>query len=548
MTAVGETAGPDTAPTPAAPQPRSRLPFAGRRWEAADFVVGLTAALVFIILAIFVLLCIQGYQQTLNSARNRAQTTADVVASQADWLLGGGFAALRLIESKLAFEPAILDPAEKADLDAAVAELPGGAAFAIYDPNGAVLENGGSPSLPASIAQQPYFTEVTATEKAETVAPQQADAATGEPRIVLARRLGTTVISGVAVLSMPVTALQNLWTALKMPEGSTVSLIRDDGWIIGRYPLLPESMNMADTSPFWAQVQAQEAGTYDSGRSPADDIARLVGFTHLPQYGVVAFGSVATETALAGLWTSILIVTALLLPVAVALLGGSLWTAHLLRRSAQTQRTLQAAVAHNEVLFREIHHRVKNNLQSVASLLQMQPIPREIKANMGQRIAAMSAVHEHIYRSGNFETVHVKDYLSTLIASIRAGHDPNVRVIEELEDLSVDREAATPLGLILNEVVSNAFKHAFGDGREGVLSVRLARLPDGRGQLTVEDNGLGFDPQTPTKGIGRRLIGALTQQVGGESRFETAVGGGSLFTLIFPLASQETRPSATPLP
>ena len=178
----------------------------------------------------------------------------------------------------------------------------------------------------------------------------------------------------------------------------------------------------------------------------------------------------------------------------------------------------------------------------------MQPIPREIKANMGQRIAAMSAVHEHIYRSGNFETVHVKDYLSTLIASIRAGHDPNVRVIEELEDLSVDREAATPLGLILNEVVSNAFKHAFGDGREGVLSVRLARLPDGRGQLTVEDNGLGFDPQTPTKGIGRRLIGALTQQVGGESRFETAVGGGSLFTLIFPLASQETRPSATPLP
>ena len=104
MTAVGETAGrPDTAPTPAAPQPRSRLPFAGRRWEAADFVVGLTAALVFIILAIFVLLCIQGYQQTLNSARNRAQTTADVVASPADWLLGGGFAALRLIESKLAF-------------------------------------------------------------------------------------------------------------------------------------------------------------------------------------------------------------------------------------------------------------------------------------------------------------------------------------------------------------------------------------------------------------------------------------------------------------
>jgi two-component sensor histidine kinase len=184
----------------------------------------------------------------------------------------------------------------------------------------------------------------------------------------------------------------------------------------------------------------------------------------------------------------------------------------------------------------------------VASLLQMQPIPREIKTNMGQRIAAMSAVHEHIYRSSSFEIVHVKDYLQTLVASIGAGHDPNVRVSEDIADLAVDREAATPLGLILNEVVSNAFKHAFADGREGVLTVKLVRTPDDRGQLTVEDNGMGFDPQTPTKGIGRRLISALTQQLGGESRFETAVNGGSLFTLTFPLASQETRPSASPLP
>jgi two-component sensor histidine kinase len=185
---------------------------------------------------------------------------------------------------------------------------------------------------------------------------------------------------------------------------------------------------------------------------------------------------------------------------------------------------------------------VKNNLQSVASLLQMQPIPREIKVNMGQRIAAMSAVHEHIYRSGNFETVRVKDYLQTLIASIRAGHDPQVKVVEVLEDLSVGRETATPLGLILNEVVSNAFKHAFPDGHEGMLTVRLTRLEDGRGQLTIEDNGVGFDPQTPTKGIGRRLIAALTQQINGESRFETALGGGSLFTLSFPLSSPETAP------
>jgi two-component sensor histidine kinase len=231
----------------------------------------------------------------------------------------------------------------------------------------------------------------------------------------------------------------------------------------------------------------------------------------------------------------------LLVPISLALLGGSFLTARLLRQTRRNEQRLAAAVAHNEVLFREIHHRVKNNLQSVASLLQMQPIPREIKANMGQRIAAMSAVHEHIYRSNNFSTVDVKGYLQTLIESIRAGHDPKVRVVEQLDDIAVDKDAATPLGLILNEVVSNAFKHAFPDGREGVVTVQMISA-DGHGQLTVEDNGIGFDPAQPAKGIGRRLIAALTQQMGGESRFETAPGGGSLFTLTFPLAAPGTAP------
>ena len=78
--------------------------------------------------------------------------------------------------------------------------------------------------------------------------------------------------------------------------------------------------------------------------------------------------------------------------------------------------------------------------------------------------------------------MRVKDYLQTLIENIRAGADPTVQVVEQLEDLSVDKDAATPLGLILNEVVANAFKHAFTDGREGVVTVQLdASTSDGAG-------------------------------------------------------------------
>ena len=538
-------AAPEITAPPAARQPRW-WPFAKRRWEAADTVIAVVGVFIVVIFAVFLFLCWQGFGTTLESARKRAQTSADIVATQASWLLGSGLTALRLIDSKLAFEPAILDAGEKAELDSTLKALPSGGTFAIYDPTGAALPNGDSPSLPASIAGEPYFAALQNGAAEEIIGRQGLDSATGVPIIVMARRIGGDVDAGYVVLALPVQALEAFSNAQALTEGSVVSIAREDGTIVARFPLATTPIDLT-ASESWAQISSTSSGSYEA-TSALDGVTRLIGYRHVPSLGIIAFGSVPKDAAFAGLWSAIVVILWLLVPVALALFGGSLWTAYLLRRSAQQRRRLTAAVAHNEVLFREIHHRVKNNLQSVASLLQMQPIPREIKANMGQRIAAMSAVHEHIYRSGDFETVQVKSYLQTLVANIRAGHDPNVQVIEQFDDLPVDREAATPLGLILNEVVSNAFKHAFADGREGAVAVRLVRTPDGRGQLTVEDNGLGFDPQTPTKGIGRRLIAALTQQLNGESRFEAAGDGGSLFTLIFSLASPETRPSATPLP
>jgi two-component sensor histidine kinase len=516
-----------------------------RRWEAADTVIAVVSALIIVIFAIFFFLCVQGFGTTLEGAKKRAQISADIVASQSAWLIGSGLTTLRLLDSKLAFEPAILDAGEKAELDGALRALPSGGSFAIYDPAGAVLPNGGSVSLPMSIADKPYFAELQGSAP-EVIARQDLDVASGSPIIVLARRLGGDVIAGYVVLSIPAESLAAFFNAQALTEGSVISIAREDGVMVARYPLAVDAID-ANQSASWDQVASTASGSYEA-KSPLDGVTRLIGYRRVPELGIITYGSVSKDAAFAGLWSAIVIILWLLVPIALTLFAGSLWTAHLLRRSAQTQRTLAAAVEHNQVLFREIHHRVKNNLQSVASLLQMQPIPREIKVNMGQRIAAMSAVHEHIYRSSSFEIVHVKDYLQTLIGSIGAGHDPSVRVLEDIEDLPVDREAATPLGLILNEVVSNAFKHAFADGREGMLTVRLVRTSDGRGQLTVEDNGAGFDPQAPTKGIGRRLIAALTQQLGGESRFETALNGGSFFTLTFPLASQETHPSASPSP
>jgi two-component sensor histidine kinase len=510
-----------------APASRPRL-----RWPlgAATTVIAINSALIVIIFAIFAVLCVQGYQTTLQQAEAKAQSAADVVAQEAAWMIGGAHGLLEQIAATTQ-SAGDIDAARIAATADTLSNFPSPSSIAFYDASGSRVGMAGALTPPASIGQEPFFVGLKGGPD-WAVSPQMADAK-GQPIFVVAQRLGTSSFGGAVVLAISGNVLKTFWGSQQLGPQSTVSLVRSDGWLIGRYPELTRSMNLAGT-PGFANPDA-ETGTYVSPASPADGVARVVAFHRWRPLGLTAFASVSQDAAFAGLWSSIIIVLWLMLPIAVALLVASLITASLLRRSARTQANLTKALASNEVLFREIHHRVKNNLQSVASLFQMQPIPREVKADMSQRIAAMSAVHEHIYRSDDFAHVRVKQYLQTLIEGIRAGQ-PNVQVIADLEDLSVDKDSATPLGLILNEVVSNSFKHAFKDGRLGVVTVHLRKLEDGTGCLTVEDNGVGFDPATPAKGIGRRLIAALTQQLGGELGFSSSSSGGARFVLSFPLS------------
>ena len=514
------------APAPPSAWRRVRTP--------ANIVIAISAGLIVVIFAIFAMLCVQGYASTLEQARLKAQSAADVVAEEAEWMLGGSKALLMHLAT-VATVPADVTDTDRANIDTALKALPVATSFGLYDATGAAFGGAGAAGLPASIGELEVFRALAAGMDF-AISRQIEDAATGAPLFVLAKRLTAPEgFGGAAVITISGTVMQELWTPQQLGAGSTVGLLLPDGWLVARYPAASQAANSSQ-QPLFTTLAGQNAGTYYSPRSPVDGVARMVGFRRLPGLGVIAIASVSEDAALAGLWSAIVTVLWLMCPIAIALFIGSLVTASILRKSARTQANLAAALAHNETLFREIHHRVKNNLQSVSSLLQMQPIPREIKADMGQRIAAMSAVHEHIYRSTNFDTVRVQNYLTTLIENIRAGSSPSVRVVEDIEDLEVDKDAATPLGLIINEVVANAFKHAFPQGREGTIRVSLVRLADGRAELAVADDGIGFDPAQPGKGIGRRLIRALTSQLGGESEFTSEPGLGSRFVLVFPLA------------
>lgn len=107
------------------------------------------------------------------------------------------------------------------------------------------------------------------------------------------------------------------------------------------------------------------------------------------------------------------------------------------------------------------------------------------------------------------------------------------RVIERIEDLRVGKEAAVPLGLVVNEVITNALNHAFPGGRRGTISITLKPLDGTRAKLSIADDVIGFDASQRAKGMGRRLLAGLVRQLGGEFEFKS--DGGSKFEMTFPL-------------
>lgn len=483
-----------------------------RRWETADTVVAISAALLVAVFAIFGFLVWQGYSRTLDNARRNVGDAADIVATESKWFLA---TVLSRLDAAAAGLPA-------ADSDPADAMLADNAPIAIYGADGRRIS--GDPSLPADISSDAAFAALSGGRSVAMAPP-------ADVRIAILRRIDRgDAFGGAALMTVPESLVRSLVLPPATVPGATGILAFDDGTALAAWssqaPQSPAAMTRVE-------LPTEESGAVDMP-GPGAGEAIITGFRRIPELGLVAAVTVSRATVLAPLWEATRIVTWLMAPFAIGMFAASLVVARLLRRSERTRRDLAAALEQNQLLFREIHHRVKNNLQSIASLLQLQPIPAEVKAEMGQRIAAMSTVHEQIYRSDDFRRLRVSDYVSTLLSGIRAGHNPAIDLRHEVADVYVDRDAATPLGLIINEVVANAYKHAFPAGR-GTITVSVRREGDDRALLTIEDDGVGYDPAQPSRGIGRRLVDALAGQIGGRAGYDS--GAGSRFTLSFPLAA-----------
>ena len=281
----------------------------------------------------------------------------------------------------------------------------------------------------------------------------------------------------------------------------------------------------------------------------------------LKLYGVVWFGSVwtvrlwPTPTWLNEMHSSldkITLITGLGLTGLLALLSYYFKLARERERQLQTaniklrnEDAIKNSLREKEVLLKEIHHRVKNNLQIISSLLDLQTgtvkDPRVLQSfqESQHRIRSMALIHEKLYQSPDLAEVDFADYLRSLIAYlVRAYHISEAQVTLKLdtEPVRLRIDTAIPCGLILNELVSNALKHAFPNGRRGEIDVTVRAEKPERASLWVSDNGVGLPDGMDWRAapsLGLRLVHTLTQQLHGTLEVETA--NGATFRLSFPL-------------
>ncbi len=207
------------------------------------------------------------------------------------------------------------------------------------------------------------------------------------------------------------------------------------------------------------------------------------------------------------------------------------------------EEQIQRALNEKEILLQELHHRVKNNLQIICSLLYLQSIhtrdvqARELFAESQRRVRSMGLIHESLYRSGNLARIDVANYIHNLCTHLMHSygvHTGRIRLDLRIDEDSLSLDVAIPCGLILNELVSNCLKHAFPAGQAGEISIEFRSDYPRHFVLIVGDNGVGLPAEVDihhTDTLGLQLVSTLIHQLDG--RIELDRHRGTTFTIAF---------------
>ncbi|CAA7612929.1 sensor histidine kinase [Magnetospirillum sp. SS-4] len=514
-----------------------------------------------VIAAVILLGGVGGFVATIWSDRDATladwtldlRQTSHLMETRVRALHANAHANLLRIEDRLADRsPAAIrdSEAERKWLERILAELPAGLAIHIHDHRGELLlstnraeshsRHLSGPDLIAPAMSRPGQTIITA-EIAEDRDRRHV--------IVLSRALvdSSGIVRGVARLRVGGEYFTDFFHGLQHADRGTIFLVvRQDGAMIARDPL-PEGGQLlrfdVTRHPFTEFARGNE-GVYRA-QSVVDGAERLVSYRHLPDLGLVVTSGMTMDMVFRD-WTirtqrnAALHAAGILLLLALATMTGeSLRHETRLLRSVEGKADeLAAALDEKDVLFQEVHHRVKNNLQVISSLLTMQSLhadsdaARDTLRDALDRIHSMGLVHQTLYERNMAANVDLGVYFGRLAEALVGGHGPSGGGVTVSVDVTgtLELDRAVPLGMLANEALSNALKHAFPAGRGGAISISLTG-DETSWHFAVRDDGIGM-PAQPGKGIGLSLIRALTRQLGG--RFAISRNGGTAIVVTFP--------------
>ncbi|MEK9968340.1 MAG: histidine kinase dimerization/phosphoacceptor domain -containing protein [Ferrovibrio sp.] len=415
----------------------------------------------------------------------------------------------------------------------------------IIDRNGDTVAGSRTYPLKANFADREYFKALRDTDRTFFIDRLILRPLRRDTISVVRRRPGDD-FRGVITASTEISKFTDFLTTMSVEPGTLAVLVRDDGKVLARPDADDQPTFMQPDGSGMRAMAAAASGFFDApGR--LDGIKRTYAFTRvpdLPLYAVHGFSNreIWNDTFVAMLPN----IAILLICAALAYLAfiGLMRRVEMerMRTSAEHNRRLldeaRRTSALREAMLKEVNHRIHNNLQTVQSLIQMQSRrqidPAAMLKEISKRVWAISEVHSLLYRSAQYSRLELSGFIQALAANPGiVPPESGVKVVCDLEKVTIETRQAVPVALIVLEAVINALKHAFPDNRSGRINIMLREL-DGQAEIVVTDNGIGLQPEG-SRSSGTRLSAVLADQISGDFACETGEAGGTVVRLRFPV-------------
>ncbi len=470
----------------------------------------------------------------------------------------------RLISGK-SLEEIGSSPEIAAELARMDKEMPYTAIIGIIDPEGRLIMSSNTGPTSLDLSQRDYVKALQKNHQGLFVGGRFSTLRNGVDSLAVARH-ATRGPPGV-IISAPVRVevLADFFARLAPHPEHVGSLLRDDGMLLVRRDARQAPIRLPPDAPALAAIRQGDTGFYHA-YAASDGIERTYAFARVGGFPLVVNYGVAMNSLRWGWAQELALVTAVLgafVLLSLMLIGkaeqvvaqGRAHADELERRVDERTAALHEALQHKEMLIREVHHRVTNNLAIVASLLRTQarsnPELAQPMAECASRVHAIAALHSLFYKGKNLETVPFREILEALARQVSTATGTTAEIRVDGDDTRLDLDRATQLALLANELVTNSLKHAFPDGG-GRIQIDFRSVAQSI-QFSVSDNGVGLrDEGQAAASLGMRLIRMFAASLNG--KLEVVNGAGAAFRLTIPIehkpdgARRVSSPSATVSP